>query len=103
MLDIPYLLMFGVIPPVHVMNEILRSGGWDGGMGPGTSWPPFEISQTEYDELKVSLLKMELQDLRNNNEIRFVPEKIIEDIGLEDLQTHHEWLVRAREKYGDNG
>jgi hypothetical protein len=51
-LDIVYLMgSDGVIPPFHILNEVLQSGGNNGGMGPGTSWRKFKIKEAEYQEL----------------------------------------------------
>lgn len=42
---------YGIIPPVHVLNEVLESGCDDSGMGGGTKWKPFSLSKAEYEEL----------------------------------------------------
>jgi len=55
-LDIPYLLVFGLIPPISVLNDILRSGLDDAGMSGGCEWEPFEVGPEEYDELIQALL-----------------------------------------------
>jgi hypothetical protein len=49
--DIPSFAACGVFPPLHILNQVLESGGGDGGMSPGTSWEPFAISPEEYEEL----------------------------------------------------
>jgi hypothetical protein len=54
-LGIPYLLVSGLIPPLNVLNEVLKAGGVDAGMSGGCRWQPFEITPTEYDELVRSL------------------------------------------------
>lgn len=53
--EIPYLLASGLIPPLRVLNELLRTGVHDAGMSGGCKWRPFEISQAEYEELAASL------------------------------------------------
>ncbi|MDG5816727.1 hypothetical protein QA601_16640 [Chitinispirillales bacterium ANBcel5] len=35
LLDVPYLMIRGVIPSLDAVNEVLMRGGGDGGMGPG--------------------------------------------------------------------
>src|SRR5258708_4282113 len=55
--DVPYLLVFGVFPPRHVLNSYLRIGGGDGGMSPGTSWEPFELTEDEYISVLPLVLK----------------------------------------------
>jgi hypothetical protein len=47
---IPYLLM-DEIPPLAVLNDVLRRGREDAGMSGGCIWEPFEIDATEYGEL----------------------------------------------------
>ena len=32
-LDVPYLVFYGVIPPLDVLNEVLKGGGGDAGCG----------------------------------------------------------------------
>ena len=53
--EIPYLLTSGLIPPLRVLNDILRKGIVDAGMSGGCKWQPFEIGQAEYEELAGSL------------------------------------------------
>ena len=49
--DLPYVFIYGVFPPLPVLNEVLMMGGVGGGMSPGAEWEPFSISQSEYREL----------------------------------------------------
>lgn len=49
--SIPYLLVFDLIPPMSVMNEVLGSGGYDAGMSGGCVWKSFAITEVEYEEL----------------------------------------------------
>src|SRR5690349_5190456 len=49
--DIPYFGACGIFPPLHILNQILLSGGGDGGMSPSASWKPFSISEAEYATL----------------------------------------------------
>jgi hypothetical protein len=51
----PTLLQFGVIPPLHVLNDVLRRGGIDAGMSGGCKWEPFEIDATEWSRLRTAL------------------------------------------------
>ena len=46
--DIPYFGACGVFPPAHIINQIFKDGGGDGGMSPGTSWTPFTMDEEEY-------------------------------------------------------
>lgn len=98
-LDIPYLLFEGVIPPLHLLNEILSSGDAGGGMSPGTSWEPFEISKEEYNELVSELLALDLEVLKKEDRIRFIPGKIMVDESLHDSPNFFLWLQRVKKKY----
>lgn len=49
------LKVFGVIPPIHILNEILTTGKYDAGMGGACEWRPFEINMSEYAELVLEL------------------------------------------------
>jgi hypothetical protein len=49
--DIPYFGACGVFPPFHLLNQQLRRGGSHGGMSPGATWEPFELSPEEYRDL----------------------------------------------------
>lgn len=49
--EIPYLLLGGLIPPLVVINEVLRKGVDDAGMSGGCRWIPFEIDESEFAEV----------------------------------------------------
>jgi hypothetical protein len=86
--EIPYLLTSGLIPPIHVFNDVLRTGFVDAGMSGGCKWQPFEISQIEYEELTVSL---------NTNSDKLF--KRIEVPGW--VQSHSDWSIwRMEYLYG---
>ena len=48
--DIPYLAL-DVLPPLRVVNDVLRQGEYEGGMSGGWRWEPFGIGAEEYREL----------------------------------------------------
>ena len=99
-LDVPYLIMFGVIPPLRVLNEVLARGGGDAGMGPGAGWEPFSIDDEEYSELVAGLLALDLRDVAANDRARFVPDTVVVDASVADSEDHLEWLARITPKYG---
>jgi hypothetical protein len=68
-LDIPYLMPWGVIPPLHVLNEHLLTGGDTGGMSPGTKWKPFQVTEQEYAELVDYLLHLNVDEARKHHPI----------------------------------
>ena len=98
-LDVPYLLSRGVIPPLHILNKVLQTGGGDAGMSPGTGWEPFQITVQEYEELLGHLCRMDLAQVRRQDRARFVPDSIIVDETLGECLTHFEWLRQVRQKY----
>lgn len=55
--DIPLLLNFKIIPTFKILNVILKSGIIDAGMDGGCEWRPFELSQSEYEDLVSELIK----------------------------------------------
>jgi len=49
--SIPYLMPMGLIPPLAVLNDVLKTGVADAGMSGGCKWKPFQVTQAEHDEL----------------------------------------------------
>jgi len=80
------LLSFGVMPPIHVLNEILVSGCHDAGMSGDANWEPLELLPEEYDELFLSLC--------SNPEI-----EITEDRELWNRPTYEKWHGALLSKY----
>src|SRR5437016_5839493 len=101
LLDVPYLLLRGVIPPLAILNAILMEGGSVGGMGPGATWSPFSIDEAEYAELTATLLALDLNLVRKH--ARFVPDRVKQDAELAKCKDRLEWLkaVQARHPRGN--
>jgi len=99
-LDVLYLMEgSGVIPPLHVLNEVLQNGRSGGGMGPGTSWRPFRLSQEEYAELVSALLDLDVAEAKKVHPyVRF--NKIVLDNDLEQAENYIKWLQVVTLKYG---
>ena len=95
--DVPYLIYRGVIPPLEILNAILKEGGSVGGMGPGATWSPFSIDEAEYEELIAALMTLDLGTIRE--QARFVPDRIKQDAELANRSDRLEWLKAVREKY----
>ena len=51
LLEIPYLLTARIIPPLHVINDLLAKGLDDAGMSGGCEWEPFQIVESEWEDL----------------------------------------------------
>src|SRR5262245_23511520 len=101
-LDILYLMEeTGVIPPINVLNQVLQSGGDSGGMGPGTTWKPFQIDEPEYEELVQDLLHLDIVSARESHPyIRF--ERVVVDPELNKCTDYLDWLKKSHEKYSRN-
>jgi hypothetical protein len=98
-LDIPYLMDgSGVIPPFHVFDEVIRRGGDNGGMSPGTSWRPFKLKETEYPELVEALLALDVAEAKKKHPY-LTFERVIVDETLHQHPTYIDWLNAAAAKY----
>ena len=53
--DIPYFFISKIIPPMRVVNEVLKKGVLDAGMSGGCRWTPVQLSESEYAELVVEM------------------------------------------------
>ena len=98
-LDVPYLVQSGVIPPLHVLNAVTQTGGGDAGMSPGAGWEPFQVTQEEYDALVTELRRADLRKLRREDRARFVPDTIIVDETLHGASSHVDWIRKVSQKY----
>ena len=99
LLDIPYLLYFGVVPSREAINEVLREGGGDGGMSPGASWQPFELSEDEYWEIIERWDRMDISKERNDDHFRYDPKIFVKDYEIMNILRHGLYLSRSRKKY----
>ena len=52
---VPYLFAAQLIPPWHVLNDLLRKGVADAGMSGGCTWESFELTRLEWAELSAHL------------------------------------------------
>lgn len=51
LLKIPYLLNARIVPPLHVINDLLAKGGHSAGMSGGCHWVPFQMTPSEWENL----------------------------------------------------
>lgn len=56
-------------PPLHIINEELRTGGSDQGMSGGCFWKAFEITDSEYRELADEMLTSPQFDLEYDSDL----------------------------------
>jgi hypothetical protein len=99
-LDVPYLICHGVIPPRHILNEVLRTGGGDAGMSPGAVWEPFAIDESEYTALVADLLALDRHAAVASGRARFVPKTLFVDSEVGGSKNHLEWVTDVAAKYG---
>jgi hypothetical protein len=50
------VVYFRVVPPLAVLNHLLKSGSSEKGMGGAWEWEPFALTETEYNELASGLV-----------------------------------------------
>jgi hypothetical protein len=77
--SIPYLLSMGVIPPLPVVNDVLRGGISDAGMSGGCRWDPVEIDAREWDNVRAALEA-------GGKPYRYIPPP-------EWVESHEDWHV----------
>ncbi len=98
--DIPYLDAVGILPPLHLLNERLRTGGGDGGMSPGASWEPFEISAADYETLCQALEETSLEELQQRGHGVYVKLRRAPEFDHHRKQGH--WMQAVVAKYRDD-
>ena len=95
--DIPYLAICGIFPPYQILNEELASGGNDGGMSPGATWPSFVISEAEYEALLPIVLNPNREELKKF--ARYYTEQWLLDSELNDIETRSDWIKAVGQKH----
>jgi hypothetical protein len=85
---------------LNVLNEVLESGGSDGGMSPGAIWPPFSISSHEYDEL-VSALSSSSEIASTSR--YYTGSHLRIDKAFDSYANWGSWNKAVSLKYGDVG
>lgn len=98
--DIPYFPPCGVFPPLHILNQELRSGGDSGGMSPGASWKPFEISQQEYVALCDAIRNTPVAEIAP--QARYAELQFRFDSSFDHVQDAQEWMRLACEKHRES-
>lgn len=98
--DVPYLGVCGIFPPYHILNEILSSGGSDGGMSPGAVWSPFQISEEEYAELIEAMAASVPEDLREK--ARYSDVRFETDPEFDDIRDRSRWVAAVCGKHRTN-
>ena len=102
LLDVPGLLVRGVLPPLHLLNEILAQGHVGGGMSPGARWSPFEITATEYFDVLAELPEAARRGSLTNA-ARFAPTTVRFDPELGHHADFIDWVRAVCAKYPPEG
>jgi len=89
LIDYPYSFPYAdnnkdirLIPPLNYINDLLLSGGDNGGMSPGTTWKGFKLSIEEYENLVKKLLSNDFNKLKGSHP--YAPNKLILDKELNE-------------------
>lgn len=98
--DILYFGGCGILPPLHIINQIFRSGGSEGGMSPGATWQSFEISENEYKTLVHDVLNTDMEDIAPYARYSDVKFKI--DTSFDHIQNHLDWMSESCAKHRDS-
>lgn len=102
LMDAPYLLIRGAVPPLSILNEILAAGHFGGGMSPGSRWAQFALKESEYAAL-VAALPQARREAMTTGDARFVPDQIRIDPDLADCTDFAVWAAAVAAKYGRGG
>jgi hypothetical protein len=95
--DVPYLGACGIFPPRHLLNQQLRGGGGDGGMGPGASWKPFELTPTEYAQLVAAIRAVPPKTL--GTRARYTDLQFQFDSTFDVYRDYFDWLKASCAKH----
>ena len=87
-----------VLVSYSVLNEWLKKGGGDGGMSPGATWLPFEISENDYKNLVEKLQSLNYEQVKDKHP--YFPEELIVDFELNsNFLDPDEWEKQYCLKY----
>ncbi|WP_224961552.1 hypothetical protein [Geomonas subterranea] len=96
--DIPYFTSCGVLPSRFIINEILKVGANGGGMSPGATWEPFEITDEEFESLKKDIQAVPIDIIRASS--RYADAPFIIDPSFDYLEDRATWSREVCQKYG---
>jgi hypothetical protein len=98
--DIPYFGACGIFPPHHIINQIFGSGGSGGGMSPGATWGPFEITEEDYRDLVREIRQVAPESLGEN--ARYTRVKFEFDESFDHIRDWESWLFAVCDKHRDS-
>ncbi len=82
----------GLIPPLVVLQERLRTGGGNAGMSPGCTWEPFELTESDYWDLVGQLEALTPDDLASRHRNPQIVGEIRPDYGAAASKNWREWM-----------
>lgn len=89
----------GAIPPLNILNELLATGGSSGGMGPGTKWKPFSISQPEYETAVQYLLNLDCAAAKEAHPYLYAKKFFVDEDLNRDVEDWLDFLGKSSRKY----
>ena len=92
MLDAHMIPPCGLIPPFRVVAALIRSGGSRGGMSPGCTWLPFELSEDEYSRAIARLESLTPDEVRGRHRDAHIVGEIQPDYSAPDTDDYQTWL-----------
>lgn len=95
--DIPYFGVCSIFPPFHIANQYFASGGSQGGMSPGATWEPFEISESEYQDLVATIKELDPATLGDT--ARYTEVKFAFDHSFDHIQDLFEWIQAVGQEH----
>lgn len=99
--DIPYFPACGVFPPLHIINQVLSSGGGGGGMSPGATWEPFTLEREEYDRLAAAVRGTALREIKPF--ARYASRRMKFDHEFDHLKNLFKWTKAVCDKQRTRG
>ena len=87
LLNMPYLLTSGLIPPEFVINELLSQGLNDAGMSGGVQWEPYQLRPGDFDALAQAL-----QQAYTIGELEYKAP----DTWVRNFQDWHVWVMYVK-------
>jgi len=89
--DIPYFGACGIFPPLHILNQILKTGGSEGGMSPGATWLPFTLDDRTYQVLVAEVEQLDPGSLGDDARFKFA--KFEFDTAFDHVQKWEDWIM----------
>jgi hypothetical protein len=79
---------------------MFSGGTLGGGMGPGTSWEPFTVSEDEYAALVEAIQDTPLEEIKLHARFAFVKFKF--DHSLDGIETWYGWVSACCKKHRES-